>query len=194
MSEDEKDTWEKKYADDGYDPREAPSALLTEWLDGCSPGKALDLACGTGRNSLYLAEKGYDVTAIDISPRAIAIAERIAREKGLRIQWIVADLDNHAIQGQYDLIVISFFYVNKSMVLPIIDKLNRGGLLLCENHMLPPSSADEDQKHRFHLRPGELRELFQGLKVISYEERRVDGEGDHPSYLANLVAQKEQCP
>jgi tellurite methyltransferase len=190
MSEDEKSTWEKKYSDDGYEPRETPSALLTEWLDDRSPGKALDLACGTGRNSLYLAEKGYDVTAIDISPRAIAMAERISREKGLEINWIIADLDNHAIQGQYDLIVISFFYVHKNMVPPIIDALNRGGRLLYENHMLPPSSADEDQKHRFHFKPGELRELFPGLKVISYEERRVDGEGGRPSYLASLVAQK----
>ena len=41
-----------------------------------------------------------------------------------------------------------------------------------------------------YFKPGELRELFPGLKVISYEERRVDGEGDHPSYLASLVAQK----
>jgi tellurite methyltransferase len=190
MSEDEKNTWEEKYSADGYEPRRTPSALLTEWLDDRPPRKALDLACGTGRNSLYLAEKGYAVTAIDISPRAIAMAERFAREKGLKINWIVADLDNHAIQGRYDLIVISFFYVNKNMVPPIIDALKRGGWLLYENRMLSPSSADEDQKHRFHLRPGELRELFQGLKVISYEERRADGEGGRPSYLASLVAQK----
>ena len=191
MSEDEKNTWEKKYSGNGYEPRETPSALLTEWVDDRRPGTALDLACGTGRNSLYLAEKGYDVTAIDISPRAIAMAERIAREKGLKINWIVADLDNYPMQGQYDLIVISFFRVSRKMVFPIVDALKSGGTLLCENHMLPPSSADEDQKHRFHLKPGELREFFQGLKVICYEERRVNGEGDHPSHHASLVAQKE---
>jgi tellurite methyltransferase len=191
MSEDEKNTWEKKYSDDGYEARETPSALLTEWLDDRLPGRALDLACGTGRNSLYLAEKGYDVTAIDISPRAIAMAERIAWEKGLKISWIVADLDNYAIQGQYDLIVISFFHVNRGRVPPIVAALNRGGLLLCENHMLPPSTADEAQEHRFHFTPRELRELFQGLKVVSYEERRVDGAGGRPSYFASLVAQKE---
>jgi SAM-dependent methyltransferase len=191
MSEDEKHAWEKRYADEGCEPRETPSAILIEWVDDRPPGSALELACGTGRNSLYLAEKGYDVTAIDISPRAIAMAERIAREKGVKINWIVADLDHYAIQGQYGLIVISFFYVNKSMAHSVIAALNRGGLLLYENHLLPPSTADEAHEHRFHFKSGELRQLFEELKVIRYEERRVDGEGGRPSYLASLIAQKE---
>jgi len=192
MSEDEKNNWEKRYSGDGNEPRQTPSALLTEWLDDRPPGRALDLACGTGRNSLFLAEKGYDVTAIDISPRAIKLAEHIAREKGLKINWIVADLDNYAIQGRYDLIVISFFSVNKNMVPPIINALKSGGILLYENHMLSPSSAeDEARKHRFHLKPGELGQLFKGLKVIRSEERQVDGEGGQPSYLASLVAEKD---
>jgi tellurite methyltransferase len=190
MSEDEKANWEERYSGDGYEPRQIPSTLLIEWVDDFLPGRALDLACGTGRNALFLAEKGYDVTAIDISPRAIKLAEQLAREKGLKISWIVADLDNYAIQGLYDLVVISFFYINRNMVTPIINALKRGGMLLYENHMLPPSPAGEARKHRFHLRPGELRELFKGLKTIRYEERQVDGEEGRPSYIASLVALK----
>src|SRR3990172_1969622 len=192
MSEDDKNHWEKKYSGDGYEPHPNPSALLTEWLDERPPGRALDLACGTGRNALYLAEKGYDVTAIDISPQAIALAKDMAREKGLKINWIIADLDNYAIQGQYDLIVISFFHVNRNMVSSVINALKKGGILLYENHMLSPSSAeDEAHKHRFHLKPGELGQLFRGLSMIRYEERQVDRESGRPSYLASLVAQKE---
>ncbi len=193
MSEDEKRHWQEKYSRDDYDPELEPSVLLTEWVDDRPPGRALDLACGTGRNALYLAERGFEVTAVDISPRALELAEQKAREKGLTVNWIAADLDTYAIEGQYDLIVISFFSVNKGMVLPIIDALKHGGTLLCENHMLPPSaSEDEARKHRFHLRPGELRHLFPGLKEVRYEERRRDGkEGGPPSYYASLVAQKE---
>lgn len=191
MSEDEKNNWEKRYSGDDYEPSRTPSALLTEWLDDRPPGRALDLACGTGRNSVLLAERGYNVTAIDISPRAIKLAEHIAREKGLRINWIVADLDNYVIHGRYDLIVISFFSVNKNMVPAIIDALKGGGILLYENHMLSPSTPDDAHKHRFHLKPGELGRLFKGLKVLHYEERQVDGERDRPSYLASLIAQKE---
>jgi SAM-dependent methyltransferase len=191
MSEDEKIHWEEKYSGDGYEPHQTPSALLTKWLDDRPPGRALDLACGTGRNALFLAEKGYDVTAIDISPRAIKLAEQIAREKGLKINWIVADLDTYTIRGQYDLIVISFFSLNKKMVPPIINALGSGGMLLYENNMLSPSTIDESHKHRFHLKPGELGQLFPGLKIVRYEERQVDGEGGRPAYLASLVAQKE---
>jgi SAM-dependent methyltransferase len=192
MTEDDKNHWEKRYSGDGYESNRKPSALLTEWLEGRPPGRALDLACGTGRNALYLAEKGYEVTAVDISPRAIALAEDRAREKGLKIKWIVADLDNYALQGQYDLIVISFFSMNGNMVSPIITALKMGGMLLYENHMLAPESdEDEARKHRFHFRPGELRQLFPGLNTIRYEERPVDREGGHPAYVASLVAQKD---
>ena len=191
MSEDDKNHWEMKYSGDGYEPNRNPSALLTEWLDDRTPGRALDLACGTGRNALCLAEKGYDVTAIDISPRAIALGEDMAREKGLKINWIVADLDNYDLKGQYDLIVISFFYVSRNMVSPIIKALKKGGLLLYENHMLAPVSVDDEaNKHRFHFQPGELKQLFRGLTTIRYEERQVEREG-RPAYLASLVAQKD---
>ena len=191
MTEEEKNNWEKRYSGDGCEPRRTPLALLTEWLDGRPPGKALDLACGTGRNALFLAKKGYEVTAIDISPQAIALAEQRAGEEGLKINWIVADLDTYPIQGRYDLIVISFFYVNTNMVPGIINALESGGMLLCENHMLSPSAADETHTHRFHLKPGELKRLFNGLEIIRYEERQVDGEEGRPSHLASLVAQKE---
>ena len=190
MSEDDKNHWEERYAGDGREPKRNPSALLTEWLRDHEPGKALDLACGTGRNALYLAEKGGDVTAIDVSPRAISLAAALAREKGLRINWIAADLDNYAIQGQHDLIVVSFFTVSKSMVSAVINALKQGGILLSENHLLSPS-GDEAHKHRFHLKPGELKELFNGLAMIRYEERRVEGKDGRPAYRASLVAQKE---
>jgi len=192
MSEEDKNHWEKRYSGDGYEPNRKPSALLTGWLDDRPPGRALDLACGTGRHALFLAEKGWEVTAVDVSPRAIALAQEMARERGLKINWIVADLDTYALQGPYDLIVISFFYINRNLVSPIINALRKGGTLLYENHMLPPSaSGDEANKHRFHFKPGELGQLFQGLQVIRYEERRVEGKDGRPSCLASLVAQKE---
>lgn len=191
MSENDKEHWEKTYSGERYEPKRNPSALLTEWLNDRSPGKALDFASGTGRNALYLAEKGYDVTAVDISPSAVQLAEQAAREKGVSIKWVVADLDDYVIRERYDLIVISFFYVNKNMVLSITNALKEKGLLLYENHMLSPSSTEnEARKHRFHLKPGELKNLFNGLNILRYEELQMDGRGDRPSYLARLVAQK----
>jgi len=192
MSEDDKNHWEERYSGNGCELKRSPSALLTKWLDKCNPGRALDLACGTGRNALYLAEKGCDVTAVDISPSAISTAGATAREQQLRINWIVADLDNYVIAGQYDLIIISFFTVSSNMVPLVINALKQGGILLSENHMLSPSfSDDEARNHRFHLKPGELRIRFSGLTMICYEECRVGEKDDRPLYRASLVAQKE---
>ena len=192
MSEEDKIRWEKRYSGERHEPDRAPSALLTEWLNGRSPGKAFDFASGTGRNALHLAEKGYDVTAIDISPSAIEAAERAAREKGLKINGIAADLDEYVFPGQYDLIVVSFFRVNENMALSITNALKKGGILLFENHMLSPSPTEnESRKHRFHFKPGELRRLFRGLNILHYEELREDSHGESPSYLARLVAQRE---
>ena len=191
MGESEKNHWEKKYSGEGYEPDKNPSALLTEWLDDRTPGRALDFASGAGRNALYLAEKGYDVTAVDISSSAIELAEQTARGKGLKIKWVVADLDDFAIREKYDLILVSFFHVSKNMALSITDALKKGGVLLYESHMLSPSSAvNESHKHRFHFKPGELRQLFKGLNILSYEEIQARNHGDDPSYLARLVAQK----
>ena len=126
MSKDDINYWEQKYSGDGYEPDRSPSALLTEWLDDRPPGSALDLACGTGRNALYLAGKGYAVSAVDSSPRAIGLAEQAARKEGLKINWIVADLDDYAIREQYDLIVISFFYPDRNLVPLIVNALKKG--------------------------------------------------------------------
>lgn len=191
MSDEEKNNWDTKYSGDGYELHQKPSDLLVGWLDRLPSGRALDLACGTGRNSLFLAEQGYVVTAIDISPIAIEMAEKSARDKGLTINWIVADLDSYEIRGQYDLIVVSFFYINKMIVPGIISALSSGGMLLYENHMVPPSPSAETHKHRYHFKPGELRLLFKELNVLQYEEHRMDDNKGRQSYLASLVAQKE---
>ncbi len=189
VSKEERKNWEQRYSSHDYKPREKPSDLLTQWIDRLPPGKALDLACGTGRNSIFLAEKGYEVTAIDISPAAIEMAKNKAREKALKINWIAADLEKYKISGQYD-IILSFFYVNKKMVPNIIKSLNTGGILIFVSHILPAIPSEESNTHRFRFKPGELRELFKGLKVLQYDEDQIDEEGGRHSFLASLVAQK----
>lgn len=190
MSTEEKTTWDERYSSPGYEPRRKPSDLLAKWIDYAVPGKALDLACGTGRNSFFLAEKGFEVTAIDISPTAIEMAKKQALEKGLIISWIVSDLDKYKISGEFS-IIISFFYVNKEIVPDIIKALKKGGILVFESHMAPPYPSAEEHHGRFRFKQGELQQLFKGLKVLQYEERPVEEEGGRHSYLATLVAQKE---
>lgn len=190
MSKEEKNRWDERYSSSDYQPRKKPADLLTKWIDRLPAGKALDLACGSGRNSLFLAEKGYKVTAIDISPAAIKMAQEQALQKRLKINWIVADLDKYVIRGKYD-VILSFFYVNKKMVSDITKSLNAGGILIFQSHMVPPVPSEEPHKDRFRFKPGELRLLFKGLKVLDYEEGQLEEESDRHYYLASLVAQKD---
>ncbi len=190
MSKEEKNRWDERYSGHDYEPRKKPADLLTKWIGRLPRGKALDLACGSGRNSLFMAGKGYEVTAVDISPTAIKLARNKALEKGLKIEWVVADLDRFLIRGRYD-VILGFFYVNKKMVPDIIESLNTGGILIYQSHMLPPVPSEEPHRDRFRFQPGELRKLFSGLKVLDYDESQVDEEGGRHSHIASLVARKE---
>ena len=88
--------WEQRYrsgeraAEDLYAP---PTPLVIKTASDLPPGRALDIACGTGRNAIWLAEHGWQVTAADGAPVAIEILEQRARERGLNIGTRVADLE-----------------------------------------------------------------------------------------------------
>ena len=93
MSAAERDKWDARYRDGAYSDRTHPTALLREWLPRLSRGRALDVACGAGRNALYLAANGFDVTALDISSVALERGRAAAQERSLDIEWLCADLD-----------------------------------------------------------------------------------------------------
>jgi len=85
---------------------ETPPQALVDLVDsGCvKPCRAVDLGCGAGNYAIYLAGRGFDVTGIDISPRAIEIARDNARKKGVKCRFIIADIlgDLHNIREMFD--------------------------------------------------------------------------------------------
>lgn len=98
-----------KLGDMGYgcpsSRRSQPNRFLVEEAVGLPAGRALDLACGEGRNSVWLAEQGWEVTGVDFSPVGIGKARRLSQERGVHPQWIVAhDTDNleHGHGGPQD--------------------------------------------------------------------------------------------
>jgi tellurite methyltransferase len=105
----ERDKWDARYREGAYRSRTHPTALLAEWLPRLPRGRALDVACGAGRNALYLAANGYTVTALDISSVALERGRRSAEERALSLEWLCADLDDDPTlalpAGPFDLIV-----------------------------------------------------------------------------------------
>ena len=65
MTQAERDKWNERYRGGSYEGRDHPTALLAEWAPRLPPGRALDVACGAGRNALFLARAGYSVDAVD---------------------------------------------------------------------------------------------------------------------------------
>ena len=92
MTQIDRDKWDQRYAGDSYNKKN-PVTLVADWLPQIPTGRALDIACGAGRNALFLAKAGYRVDAIDISPEGLKLANQEAENLGLDINWIEHDLD-----------------------------------------------------------------------------------------------------
>lgn len=198
MSRAELEKWEQKYRAGEYTPNDEPSALLAEWLRRLPLGRALDVACGLGRNALFLAEHGFSVDAIDISAAGLAIARKKALGKGLTVNWIRADLDNFALPAQAYNLIVDNFYLNRGLALAFVAALKPGGVLLFEHHLVAEGNGDGPRRGtmrraptnaEFKLKPGELKSLFRELHALDYFEGPVPKDGELVP-LAQLVARK----
>lgn len=89
--------WDERYADDEFMFGTEPNDFLREQFRAIPPGRVLCLADGEGRNGVFLAQQGYDVTSVDLSPVGLAKARRLAEAKGVTIDTVAADLDQYAL-------------------------------------------------------------------------------------------------
>jgi tellurite methyltransferase len=187
MSEYERTEWDRRYREGEYRERANPSPFLDEWLPRLPTGRALDVACGAGRNALRLAEAGFAVEAVDISSVAIDIASTEAARRGLDVSWRVADLDALELEAtSYDLVTV-FRYVNRPLWPRLAAALAPDGFVLYEHHLDSPREVEGPGQPEFRLRPQELLRAFNGLRVVHYSET-IETEGGSTFALARLVA------
>lgn len=163
-----------------------PASLLVENLELLPGGKALDLACGKGRNSLYLAEQGWEVEAVDISQDALGELEARAKEAGLRISAYPCDLTRERPQGgEYHLIVV-FKYLQRDLMSWIKEALAPGGVLVYETFTVEQPQFGKPTHPDHLLNRGELLDTFRDLTVLYYAEGIREG----IEASASLIAQK----
>jgi SAM-dependent methyltransferase len=191
MSNTDRTIWDDRYRAGAFSDRIHPSEFLVKWLPRIPPGRALDVACGAGRNSLHLAQAGFQVDAVDVSAVALKRARQSARERGLEVNWIESDLDA-GIPGdeRYDLIVV-MRYVNVALLESLPGRLRPGGYLVCEEHLWTTEDVTGPRNPRFLLQPGRLERVASTIEVVFYDEgvhARPDGRS---VALARLVAQAE---
>ena len=168
MSEEERATWDQRYRDGSYQPRSAPLSLLEQMIDRLPRGRALDVACGGGRNALFLAAHGYEVEAVDGSPEALRLAEEQARARGLAVRWTEADLDDYAPPQTGYAVIVNCFYLNRPLLSRLTDALADDGYIFIEQHLRTFLPVPGNREWR--LEPNELLRTFSGLRVVRYEE------------------------
>lgn len=101
--------WDERYAEEEYAYGKQPNDFLVENFKVIPKGKVLSLAEGEGRNAVFLAQQGYDVTAVDGSSVGLEKAQKLAQEKGVKITTIQADLDSYEIETNMWDGIISIF-------------------------------------------------------------------------------------
>ncbi len=191
MTAADRERWDAKYAERARPTTIAPPEWLVQQASPLKPGRALDLACGEGRAAIWLAEQGWEVTGIDISPLGLKRAKTLAEERNLTISWVAADLDDFSLGSeQYDLITV-FRFLDRQLTARIPKALRPGGLVIYETFLSVPGRESERpvQNPAFRLLPGELPRLFDGLLAMAYEEVARDGDE-----VARLVARKPPAP
>lgn len=108
----DKSTWNERYAAKELVWSAGPNKRFAEEVASLAPGSALDIACGEGRNALYLAEQGWTVTAVDFSDVGVDKGAQIAAKRGVSVNWIVADVVEATLPQGFDLVDIMYLHTD----------------------------------------------------------------------------------
>ncbi len=170
MAERDRKKWDRKFSEmpDLLAPR-PPSELVAAWCGEGSGKRALDLACGGGRHTRYLSERGYRVDAVDISAVALdRLRPGVDRD---RVRLIEADLDAFTPRSAcYDLIVMTN-YLDRALIARAQQGLKAGGNFIVETYMSDPENEKKDSNPDYLLAPRELKSLFsEGFSILEYRE------------------------
>lgn len=132
--------WDTRYANTpGLVWSAEPNRFVVESVTGLTPGSALDLAAGEGRNAVWLAEQGWRVTAVDFSPVAVERGRELAAARGVPVEWRVADVTAYRpVPGSYDLVLLSYLHLPAVELVRVLaaarSALRPGGTIVVVGH------------------------------------------------------------
>jgi 2-polyprenyl-3-methyl-5-hydroxy-6-metoxy-1,4-benzoquinol methylase len=169
--------WNVRFGSEDSYLGERPSPLLSREIERIlrlTPGRrALDVACGEGRNSIFLAQQGFRITGLDISDVGLGKAARRAEQAGEVVDFQRVDLDQYRFTELFDLI-INFNFLLRELIPEEVRALSPGGLLIIDTIMESPDLL-ESHNPSYLLRRGELQQIFEGLNgVVLFSEEIQD--------------------
>ncbi len=177
MSDKDRQKWDSRYLKDLG--KNAPSSLLKTYIDAAPCGNALDIACGNGRNSLFMADKGFIVDAIDIS----TVATRHLTDSNPEIHVICQDIDGWIIPPSTYELIINIRFLDRRLFPLILDGLKPGGVLIFESFI-------DGKNDTYCLKQNELLHAFSSLHIVYYHEQK-NNDSDRFDQTASLVGIKK---
>lgn len=181
--------WDERFRKGEYPLDPDPAPILRQYVGTFPDGRALDIATGTGRNSVFLAEKGYTVDALDKSREGLKIARENAEERGVAddCSWIHADAFEYSYpEDMYDVITIQSFYIMDRLT-DIKAALRTDGVLFYQTHLRTAESVDYGPPNRRRVGANELLRACLDLTVLHYREFTTGEENQRGAY-AQLIA------
>jgi len=183
--------WDERYSGTEFEWTTRPNQFVAAELADLAPGRALDLAAGEGRNTVWLAERGWRVTAVDFSRVGLEKGRKLSAARGVdqaRVDWIVADLRDYQLErGAFDLVLIAYFQVGPEVRATVLAQaaaaLAPGGTLLLVAHDLTnlAEGTGGPQDPDVLYTPETVRAELPGLRIVRAERvhRTVEAERAH---------------
>lgn len=167
----EREDWNRKYKKAELVWTAQPNRFLVAEVSELGPGRALDLAAGEGRNAVWLAERGFSVTAVEFSDVAIEKGRELARARGVQIVWTDADLRLWAPpESAFDLVIVLYLHLPWDEFEPVLERAAAsvaiGGTFLLVGH-------DRTNLERGHGGPQDAAVLYSAEQVASIVGRRL---------------------
>jgi len=163
--------------------------VLRQYVETFPDGRALDIAAGTGRNAVFLAEQGYQVDALDKSCEGLKLARENARERAVEgdCTWIHADaLEYSYPERAYDVITCRSFRILDRLT-DVKRALKPGGVLYYEDHLRTAEPVDYGPPDERRVGANDLLRACLDLSVLHYREFR-DGDDDHRGAHPQVIA------
>ena len=187
----ERERWNQKYRENPGAWREPDPFLAWAFSEYIQPlfahgGRALDLAGGAGRHSIWLAQRGWDVALIDLSETGVELARQNAGPAS-HIHLVIDDLTQfRASQTQFD-VVMGFYYLERENLPEILKAVRPGGVLLYKTYTTDQLKLPGGPKDALRLlAPGELMRLVRGMRALHYSETVAE------KATAEMVAKKDE--
>lgn len=192
-------SWDERFRDRPRLYTVTANQFVVQALSDRRPGRALDLAAGEGRNAVWLAERGWHVTAVDFSPVALDHARELAVQRAVSVQWILADVTEWPPPSRaFDAVVVSYLQLEAGPLAGVMaaaaDAVAPGGLLVAVGHHAdnlehghggPPDPAVLWDPARVAAAAGPLR-----VERAERAERRVDVDDEVVALDALIVARR----